>query len=163
MLTDKNILGYQSSREYFPEEEGEFLAQSQQFLNARRFAAILLSRGKFASKFPLEASYMLTTGLEHSYDKDFDDEVRVGRIEWSTLIPIATTWLLVAGKVIYEHCLGGDLYDGWELGSWNIQRWDLWKKQLGDFEAREDFNDECRDLASQTTRKMVEIEAGNQA
>lgn len=154
---------YESAGDFCPGERELFFAQTHQFLNATRFAATMLSRNKFASGLPVYASYYLTIGLEHSYDEKSEDIVRVDRDEWETLIPIATAWLLIAGKTVYEHCQDNDLYDGWEKGSWNLQRWNLWKKQLGQFAEREDFNDECRGLALQTFKKMAEVEAEPQA
>ena len=120
---------------------------------------MLLSEKKFASGLPWFTSYFLKIGLEHSYDERFEDTTRVSRDEWETLIPAATTWLLIAGRTIYEHCQEDDLYDGWEKGTWNLQRWNLWKQQLGTFGEGEDFNDECRGLALQTVKKMAAVEA----
>lgn len=106
-------------------------------------------------------SCFLKVGLEHPWDANSEYTARVDRDEWKTLIPMATTWLLIAGKAIYEHChcRKEDLYGGWQKGTWNLQRWNLWKQQLETFAKRGDFDDECRGLASQTVRKMVEVEA----
>ena len=132
---------------------------------------MLLSRNKFTSDLPCAALQALRIGLEHSYDSNSRDiagvylkewETRaivgVGREEWETLVPATTTWLSIAGKTIYEHCQEDNLYDGWEFGTWSLQRWNLWKEQLGRFAKREDFTDECRALAAQTVRKMAEVE-----
>jgi hypothetical protein len=153
---------YEPARDFSPADRELFLSQRQQFLNGTRFAAVLLSKNKFASGLPWFTSYFLKIGLEHSYDEKFEGITRLSREEWETLIPAATTWLLIAGKTIYEHCHEDDLYDGWEKGTWDMQRWNLWKQQLGTFGKGEDFNDECRRLALQTLKKMAEVEAGHQ-
>lgn len=155
------MIDRQSARMFRPEERELFFARSQQFLNATRFAAILLSRNKFASALPLQTSYYLQIGLDHAWDGSLDKIAWGNHDQWETLIPVATTWLLIAGKTIYEHChcQKEDLYDGWEMGTWNLQRWDLWKLQLKTFAKRADFNDECRGLASQTVQKMAAFEA----
>jgi hypothetical protein len=150
---------FQYAREFHTEEKDLYLARCQQYLKATGFAAMLLSKNKFASALPLEASNMLAIGLEHCYDGESDEAALVGRDEWQILVPVATTWLSVAGKTIYEHCQDEDLYDGWERGTWNLKPWDLWKEQLGELAKREDFNKHCRELATQTVRKMAEIEA----
>lgn len=158
------MIDRESARDFRPEERELFFAQRQQFLNATRFAAILLSRNKFASALPPQTSYYLQKGLEHSWDENPEVTARVDRDEWETLIPVATTWLSIAGKAIYEHChcQKEDLYGGWQRATWNLQRWNMWKQQLEKFAKRKDFNDECRDLASQTVKKMAEFEAGYQ-
>jgi hypothetical protein len=151
---------YAGSQEFYPEEKEDFLAQIPRLVNATRFAAKLLQKGSFAFALPLEASCSLRAGLEYSYDKDpfegphADDAV--------LLIPAATTWLFFAGETIYEHCCGGDTSNGWIRGPWNLERWNLWKRQLTDFAAREDFSEECRELAEKTVKHMVEIEGGHQ-
>ena len=106
-------------------------------------------------------SCFLKVGLEHSWDANSEYKARVDRDEWKTLIPVATTWLLIAGKAIYEHCHCRKevLYGGWQKGTWNLQRWNMWKQQLEAFAKRGDFDDECRGLASQTVEKMAVIEA----
>ncbi|GAB7325712.1 hypothetical protein MBLNU13_g09679t1 [Cladosporium sp. NU13] len=121
-----------------PENKEMLLSMGQPLLNATRFAAMLLSKNEFAS-------------------------ARVGGGEWEVLLPVATTWLLISGKAIYEHCLEESLYDGWETDTWDLQRWNLWKQQLEQFAERDDFNAECRSLTSQTVKKMVEVEVEHRA
>jgi hypothetical protein len=79
--------------------------------------------------------------------------------DWILYLPLATDWLLTAGQTIYAHCVEDDTDDGWDRGTWNTQKWEYWKMQLAAFAKRDDFNEECRDLAAQTVRKMAEVEA----
>lgn len=127
---------------------GNQFAERQTILNGTKFAAILLSRNKFAYALPIEMSCFLKVGLEHSWDANSEYTARVDRDEWKTLIPVATTWLLIAGKAIYEHChcRKEDLYGGWQKGTWNLQRWNLWKQQLETFAKRGDFDDDAEAL-----------------
>jgi hypothetical protein len=105
LFVNRMMAGYLYDREFRPEEKDLCFARSQQYLKATRFAAMLLGRNRFASALPLEASNLLLVGLEHWYDGKSDEAAaRVGRDEWQILVPIATTWLLTAGKTIYEHC-----------------------------------------------------------
>lgn len=154
---------YKFAQDFSLADRGLFLSQRQRFLNGTKFAAVLLRQNKFASGLPLYTSYLLKIGLEHSFDGNSEDVARVDCEEWETLVPAATTGLSIAGKAIYEHCQKNDLYDRWEKGTRNLQRWNLWKQQLERFVEREDFSDECRSLASQTTKRMAEVEAENQA
>lgn len=107
---------------------------------------------------PVEACCLLKRSLEHSYDKDSHWLAHVDADEWPILIPAAATWLSIAGKTIYNHCLRGETADGWDRGIWTIEKWEKWKKQLEGFAKRNEFDDECRTLAAQTARKMAEIE-----
>jgi hypothetical protein len=136
------------------------LAQLPFLLNATRFAATLLERGEFASAFPTEASFILHMTLEHSYDENSNYLAQVDDDEWEALLPLAAAWLSIAGEAIYSHCVSDDESNGW--GTWEVQRWEEWKKQLERFSKRDDFNEECWGPAAQTLRKMIEIEAGHQ-
>jgi hypothetical protein len=102
---------------------------------------------------------MLHMALGHNYDEHSFHLAWVDDIEWEILLPVATTWLSTAGEIIYSHCVGDDVSDCWV--NWTVQRWEGWKKQLEKFAIRDDFNKECRDLAAQTARKMIEIEGGH--
>lgn len=143
-------------QEFNHEEMDDYLAQIPRLVNATRFAAKLLQEGIFVSNLPHEASCQLKGGLEYPYNNDSYSGLEP---EESIIhIPSATTWLLFAGVTIYEHCSGGDTSDGWARGTWNLQRWEFWKSQLMSFAEREDFNEECRGLAEQAVKKMLEIE-----
>jgi hypothetical protein len=134
-----------------------YLAQLPFLLNATRFAATLLQRGEFADAFPTEASFILHMALEHSYDEHSNYLAQVDDDEWEALLPLAAAWLSIAGEAIYSHCASDDESNGW--GTWEVQRWEEWKKQLERLSKRDDFNEECWDLAAQTLTKMIEIEA----
>lgn len=91
--------------------------------------------------------------------------------EWQVLVPVAATWLIEAGAVIYDHCLNdeiedptasGDIQAGWGGGSWTMQRWAYWKTQLQTFTERRDMNEKCRDFAAKAVRKMEKVEGQHQ-
>ena len=151
---------YERPCEFFPEEMEDYYAQIPRLVNATRFAAKLFQKGSFAFALPFEASCCLKFGLEYSYGKDA--ESGPGAEEAKLLIPAATTWLLFAGETIYEHCSSGDTSNGWIRGTWNRGRWELWKRQLMIFAERGNFSEECRELAEQTVKKMVEVEERHQ-
>lgn len=105
-------------------------------------------------------------GIEQNYDAR--SELSVKAYECEVLLPIAATWLHIAGKAIHSHCLNEEVEDlkadietqaGWGGGSWTMQRWALWKAQLQGFSKRDDFNEECRATAAQAAQKMAEAEA----
>jgi hypothetical protein len=127
---------------------------------------MLLEQGKFFGGLPRDASDFLKIGVEQNYDEK--PGLSVKAYEWQVLLPAAATWLIIAGRAIYSHCLNDEVEGlqadietqaGWGGGSWTMQRWTLWKAQLEKFVKREDFNDECRAVAMQAVRKMVEVEA----
>lgn len=87
--------------------------------------------------------------------------------EWRLLIPAAATWLLVAGRTIYEHCLDSQSpmlgendrsREEWVEGQFSLQRWSCWKERLRTFTERRDFSDECREYSAHTVAEMNEIE-----
>jgi hypothetical protein len=121
---------------------------------------VALKRGEFASAFPTDASFILHMALEHSYDEHSNYLAQVDEDEWEALLPLAGAWLPIAGEAIYSHCVGDDESNGW--GKWDVQRWEGWKKQLEKIAKRDSFNEECRGLAAQTLKKMINIEAGHQ-
>jgi hypothetical protein len=126
---------------------------------------MLLQKNVYTVNLPMEASEALERGIEKLYTEDSDD---INAVVAQVLLPATTTWLLVAGKVIYTHCLnnevvriGSDLktLQGWGGGTWTIQRWEAWQERLHKFTERDDMNEECRDMVLKTLRKMAEIEA----
>jgi hypothetical protein len=146
----------------------DYLAQASRLLNGTRFAAMLLERGEFTGSLPRHASDCLNMGIEQDYDDKSDLSAKA--YEWKVLFPAAATWLTIAGKAIYSHCLNDEVEDlqandetqgGWGGGSWTLQRWTLWKAQLERFTGRRDFDDERRAIAMQAVQKMLEAEAGH--
>ena len=159
---------YDRPGQYPLERKDDFLGQASCLLNGTRFAAVLLERGEFFGGLPRYASDFLRMGIEQDYDDR--SELSAKAYEYEVLIPAAATWLTIAGKAIYSHCLNDEVEDlqadvqaqaGWGGGSWTMQRWDLWKAQLEGFSRRDDFNDECRAIATQALQKMLEAEAGH--
>ena len=126
---------------------------------------MLLERGVFTTGLPRKASDALKLGLEQAYDEENDRNMKP--FEAQVLVPAAATWLLVAGKTIYNHCLNGEIEqygadiktcEGWGGGTWTRARWEYWAEQLQEFAGRDDMNDECRAIAAQAVAKMAEIE-----
>jgi hypothetical protein len=143
----------------------EFLDQASHYLNGTKFAAMLLEKGAFSIGLPGKASDALSLGLERLYTKESDQSM--DSVEAQVLLPAATTWLLVAGKAIYSHCLnnetetyGADVKtrEGWGGGTWTLQRWETWQRRLQEFLERDDIDGECREIVTKTLRKMAEIE-----
>jgi hypothetical protein len=131
-------------------------------LNSTQFAAKLLARGEFIIGLPLMATIKLWQATEQTYDgEDWFEPY-----ERQVLIPVAATWLLIAGELIYSHCLNDELEDtsaeGWARCTWTRELWATWKKRFQCFAQSDDLNNECRDFAARTVRKMAEIEAGHQ-
>lgn len=127
---------------------------------------MLLEQGEFIGGLPIYASDFLKIGVEQNYDEK--PGLSAKAYEWQVLLPAAATWLIIAGRTIYSHCLNDEVEDlqadvetqaGWGGGSWTMQRWTLWKAHLQKFAKREDFNDECRAVAMQAVQKMAEVEA----
>jgi hypothetical protein len=95
-------------------------------------------------------------GIESSHN----DEHFVKAREWKVLLPVASAWIMIAGRKIYKTCLEdrGVSMDLHSKRVWNKSRWELWKEQLGKFENRRDFDKECRGCATRALAKMVKVE-----
>lgn len=148
----------------------EYLAQAPGLLNMMDFGAKLLERGEMFPGLPIEASLALKRGIEQPYSEK--DSNNVKHYQWQMTLPATTTWLMSAGRIIYRHCLGGDddkvresdkHRKEWDRAKWDMQRWELWKTKLHLFSTMEEFNGECRDVAAQTVKKMLEVEAEHHA
>jgi hypothetical protein len=124
------------------------------------FAATLFERG---FRLPLLTWFskiddFLMDGIESFHN----DEHFVKAQEWKVLLPVATAWIIIAGKTIYKTCLEehGASLNLHSKRVWNIPRWELWKAQLRVSESKHDFNEECRGCATRALAKMVEVEKG---
>jgi len=144
--------------DHSPEEINEFLEQAPYLLNGTRFAAKLLEQGFDATglNLPALADRFLEDGIESSHN----EEHVVKSQAWKVLLPASTVWIMIAGKTIYKMCL--DDHDAsrnfHSQRVWNERQWELWKEQLGEFENRDDFDEECRGHVNRARAKMVEVE-----
>lgn len=126
---------------------------------------MLLEKNAFTTNLPMKASDALKRGIKNLHTQESD---HINSVEAQVLLPATATWLLVAGSVIYSHCLnneieryGADLQtrQGWGGGTWTLQRWEAWQERLHEFTECEYLHEECRDIALKTLKKMAEIEA----
>lgn len=130
-------------------------------LNATRFAAKLLERGKFTTGLQRRASIVLWQTLEQNYDDTFGEAML--HLERQILLPAAATWVLVAGKTIYDHCVQEEIgrpdgdAGGGTLTSFS-QRWEDWKPGFQKLAVSQDMSEEHRELALRTAQKMNEIQ-----
>lgn len=170
VLANYNLPDYSDAAQYPPSRKDDYLTQVPDLLNMTKFAAALLERGDFISGLPMQVSDCLSMGIEQDYNDKKD--VNMKPLEWQVLLPTASTWLIIAGKVIYDHCLNNEVEDpgadaetqtGWGGGTWTVQRWGFWKAQLGAFAERKDMDDECRGFAARAVQRMTEVESGRQS
>lgn len=165
-FADINTPVYEKAHQWTEHWLEDYLNQAPRLLNGTKFAAMLLEKNVFTINLPMEASDALKLGIEKlCTDKS---NHYINSIEAQVLLPATTTWLLVAGKMIYSHCLnneieryGADLKtrQGWGRGTWTIDRWEGWQERLHEIADLDDVNEECRDIALKTLRKMAAIEA----
>jgi hypothetical protein len=161
--TKDNTLGYIDPNDHSPDEIDEFLEQAPYLLNGTIFAATLFERGfrlPLLRWFPKIDDFLME-GIESPHN----DEHFVKAQEWKVLLPVATAWIMIAGKIIYKTCLEdhGASLNLHSKRVWNRSRWELWKEQLRVFENRQDFDEECRGCATRALAKMVEVEEEYQA
>lgn len=146
-----------------PSGREDFISQAPGLLNATKFAARLLEIGELTKGLPQELAIFMRNATEETFDEETWEGME--RDYRQFMVPLAATWLLVAGKTIYSHCRNDEIAvpdgdrRGWAAYSWTKQLWAHWKTKFKDFAAREDFSGECRNIASQAARKMEEIES----
>lgn len=159
---DEEIIDLDHISDFYSEEMDDYFARGQQVLNATGFAARLFERGLYASELHQEAALAIKDGIEQPFDEHNKTK---SQEELRYLLPIAATWLLIAGKKIYSISLANSLNDAeWSIGrredqwGWCKQRWELWHHRLQRLANSEDIDDACRDFASRAARKMADIE-----
>lgn len=155
---NESILDYHHPYDHSPDELNEFLEQTPYLLNGTKFAATLLAQGFHLPRLslPAQADHFLQDGIESSHN----DEHVVKSQEWKVLLPVSATWIIIAGKTIYQMCLEGkDLSPNLRNKRvWSKSKWEFWREQFRIFENKHDFNEECRRYATRALAKMVEVE-----
>ena len=72
-----------------------------------------------------------------------------------TNVPPAATWILLAGKKIYELCKNGKDDKGRDF---SLARWALWKEKFGEIAANEELDDSVRSIAEKASAEMESLE-----
>jgi hypothetical protein len=142
----------------------EWLDQAPTLLNASTFGALFLSKTSFPTRMSFFVSVALIDGLEVSYPQD--------QIQQAIMyIPPATAWICHAGDSIHKFCVDrdnggavcGQLEPGctweWTGGSeFSIERWQFWKRRLGELAAEQSLDEHVRSKAKEAEAKMDSIE-----
>jgi hypothetical protein len=117
------VSDYNDPRMYGLSGGDDYIAQNPGLLKATQFTAKLLPKGKLAFGIPTVAGvalWLATEGKEQIYGDPKLSWYEVG--ERQVLVPVATTWLLIAGEILYSHCLEGK---GGLSAMWSKARWSL--------------------------------------
>jgi len=143
---------------------GEWLDQAPTLLNASTFGALFLSKTPFPTRMSFFVSVALIDGLEVSYPQD---QIRQAIM----YIPPAAAWIRHAGDSIHKFCVDkhnggavcGQLEPGctWEWTGGNefsIERWQFWKRRLGEVAAEQSLDEHVRSMAKEAEAKMDSIE-----
>ncbi|MCJ1262146.1 hypothetical protein MMC22_002016 [Lobaria immixta] len=131
------------------EMEDDWDGQAIPLLNATTFAAVYLNRRKDSVGTLYYAIHSLTAGVEEPYQTP--DQYR----DAAMYVPPAVTWILLAGKWIYELCTHDmNCEDGASL-----QQWAFWKKRFGEIAKTQGLQGEIKDHAWRAAFKMGEIES----
>jgi hypothetical protein len=142
----------------------EWLDQAPTLLSASTFGALFLSKTPFPTRMSFFASVGLIYGLEVSYPQD--------QIQQAVMyIPPATAWIRHAGVSIHKFCVdrhnGGAVCGalepgctwGWTGGNeFSIERWQFWKRRLGEIAAEQSLDEHLRSMAKEAEAKMDNIE-----
>lgn len=115
------------NEEYTLGEMDDYLGQGPRLLNVSIFGATMLARGRVFVGLPLEASSALKCGLE------LENEAQgcAKEYQWKLMIPVSTSWLLIAGECIHSHCVrdsvestdeSDEANDEWSETTWSIER-----------------------------------------
>ncbi|MCJ1462811.1 hypothetical protein MMC07_001414 [Pseudocyphellaria aurata] len=151
-----------------PEDEidGNWDAQAMPLLNATTFGAMYLAKGKQPIGMYFHAEISLMLGIEVPYET-LDQQRRA-----AMYVPLAATWILLAGKELYELCKNDyDRKDGapgctpygeeWLRGKgrgYSLGRWALWKKRFGEIALTQGLPDDVKDISARVNSKIGEID-----
>ena len=147
--------------------------QAVPLLNATTFGAMYLDRGKQSADMPFHAFNSIAEGVEVPYRTPEDHR------DGAMYIPSAATWILLAGKRIYELCESnhnresnlyreGDSRDfvvneadcKWHNDrGYSLDRRAFWKRRFCEIKMLQGFQDDVRDLAGRAFIKMSEVES----
>lgn len=134
-------------------DEGDWTdAQRATLMNVVTFGALYLTYGQkdLGMSFHAEVSFM--HGIEESYVTPEQQRRAI------TNVPPAATWILLAGKKIYELCSNGKLDRG---RGFSLERWALWKSKLGDIGSNPGLPMAVKIIARQAAEEMLAIERGS--
>ena len=143
-----------------PDNEGDWTdAQRTVLLNVTTFGALYLARGLRSIGMDLHAEDSLMDGLEEPYDTPEQ------RRRAATVVPPASTWILLAGEAIYEFCKKehkrreglGQYGRGYSLG-----RWVVWKEKFGLIGALGNLEQSVRRIAQKAASEMNRVDGGPQ-
>lgn len=146
-------------------EEGcDWDAQAVPLLNATTFGAMYLAHGRQPIGMPFHAEVSFMQGIEVSCQTP--EQLRCAAM----YVPPAATWVLLAGKSIYELCKidhdyrkdGGPPTSLWGQGrGYSLDRWAFWKKRFGEIAKTQGLKDEVKDIAARASLEMEKIEGRN--
>lgn len=133
--------------------EDDWDGQAIPLLNATTFAAVYLARSKDSVGTLSYAINSFRAGVKVPYqtsDQYWDAAVYV---------PPAVTWIILAGKRIYELCKSDlNREDGTLRNVASLEQWAFWKKRFGKIAMTQVLQDKINDLAWRAAFKMSEIE-----
>lgn len=118
-------------------------------MNVVTFGALYLVHGEkdLGMSFQAEVSFM--DGVEASYRRPEQQRRAI------TSVPPAATWVLIAGKKIYELCRTGKLEKG---RGFSLDRWAWWKMRFGDIGSNLGLPVAVKTIARQAAEEMLAIE-----
>ena len=131
-------------------EEGDWTdAQKATLFNVITFSALYLNHGQKDIGMSFHAEVSLMEAIEVSYETP-EQQRRA-----ATVVPLAATWILLAGVKIHELCKSGkdDKGRGFSIG-----RWALWKEKFSEIATNHALGDDVRDIASKAASEMEKLE-----
>lgn len=148
------------------EDEGDWDAQAVPLLNATTFGAIYLAHGRQ----PIGMTFHAEVSLMHGVEVPCQTPEQHRRA--LMYVPPAATWILLAGKNIYELCKNdhdrkdgdpGSTPDGdeWLWGKsrgYSLGRWAFWKKRFSEIATTRELDEGVKDIAARATSEMKNIE-----
>ncbi|KAL8990078.1 MAG: hypothetical protein Q9177_001186 [Variospora cf. flavescens] len=132
-----------------PDEGDWTAAQRATLMNVVTFGALYLVHGRTNIGMSSRAEVSMMHGLETSYRSPEQ------RRRAKTLVPPAATWILLAGKKIYELCKSGVPQRG---RGYSLERWDLWKEDLFAIAGNTGLTVDVNHIAIQAAAKMGKVE-----
>ena len=134
-------------------DEGDWTdAQKATLVNVVTFGALYLANGRRDLGMAFHAEVSFLEGIEEPYQTS-EQQRRA-----ATMVPPAATWILLAGKKIYELCQVDDGKNG-KGRAFSLERWSLWKSKFGEIATNPALSASVQNIAAKAASEMGEIES----
>jgi len=133
-------------------------------LNVITFGAMYLVLSRHTTSLPTEAEGDFRDGLED------DIQTLEDRRFANVLVPLAATWMLIAGEQFHKLCKTNYCHEVREVSTrgkqflwgestgYSLARWAFWKKRFAEIATMQELENSVKDTAARAASEMERIE-----